>query len=418
MSPHVYAVGTCAEEILLGLIKVKDINKKLFILTPFDIPFLFKYKLTNSALFSLESTYIYKKNMFVNLVMRFIITFVYLPLRLVSLAKKKVFKIGLSENYNFPRIGISDLVVPEGMGLNFSFDIVKEIGWKGKLNYDFQLFVKKEYNYMSLLDSMGIPKGSKFVCLHVRESGFRNDMGRREYRNSSIKNYIPAIREITSKGIYVVRMGDNTMTPLPSMDKVIDYPFTKYKSDQIDLILIKYCYFFIGCQSGVYDVARLFHKNILVINMYNWTFGGPLRKKDRGILKHIFSKKDKKYLSVEEMYTGEWEIQNLFGDVENYIFVENSESEIVDAIVNYMCLMQSDTHDISKLQIKSEKYKKRQAYDIFKNNTLVSDNPIIETFTKYRLATHVEGASGLISDFYLNTNWSTDSLQNDINHEL
>ena len=36
---------------------------------------------------------------------------------------------------------------------------------------------------------MGISPDDWFACVHVRESGFRNDIGRREYRNAKIANY-------------------------------------------------------------------------------------------------------------------------------------------------------------------------------------------------------------------------------------
>ena len=56
LSPHVYGFGNLyGEEIHLGLIRAKYKNKKLVILYPFDIPFIFKYKLTNRALFNIKS---------------------------------------------------------------------------------------------------------------------------------------------------------------------------------------------------------------------------------------------------------------------------------------------------------------------------------------------------------------------------
>ena len=117
---------------------------------------------------------------------------------------------------------------------------------------------------------MGVSVDDCFVCVHVRESGFRNDAGRREDRNATIGNYVKAFERITERGGWVIRMGDATMTKLPEMERVILYAFTKYKSDLMDLFLIKKCGFFIGCQSGILDIASLFQKPTLIINMYNW----------------------------------------------------------------------------------------------------------------------------------------------------
>ena len=68
---------------------------------------------------------------------------------------------------------------------------------------------------------MGIPLSDWFVALHVREDG---DL---DYRNSSIGNYPDAIRVITRAGGWVVRLGDASMTPMPDMERVIDYAHSR-----------------------------------------------------------------------------------------------------------------------------------------------------------------------------------------------
>ena len=77
--------------------------------------------------------------------------------------------------------------------------------------------------------------------------------------------------------------------------------------------------------------------------MYNWTFGGPLHNCDRGILKHIFSKKKKVYLSVKELFSGGWDTQNMNGIIEDYDFVENSDEEILDAVVEYLDCVENNS---------------------------------------------------------------------------
>ena len=48
---------------------------------------------------------------------------------------------------------------------------------------------------------MGIPKNEWFVCLHVREGGFRNDYEESACRNASIHNYIKGIEAITIEAV-------------------------------------------------------------------------------------------------------------------------------------------------------------------------------------------------------------------------
>jgi len=416
LSPHVYAIGNCSEEIYYGLIKARLLKKKLVILYPFDIPFLFRYKLTNSYLFSLESDYIYRPSVLILFCIRLLMTIIYGTLRVFSLFVRKIFNIRIADLYKFPSIGRDDLfVIDEHIESELDFDLVEQFNWKDKFRYNFNFTIGGygEENIDSYIRSIGIPNGARFVCIHVREGGFRDDIGRKDYRNSDINNYIMAIKEITSRGMWVVRMGDNTMKPLPEMKNVIDYPFSICISDLMDLCLIKQCYFFIACQSGIFDTAKLFSKPVLMINAYNWTFGGPFHCRDRGIIKHIYSLKEKRYLSTKELFSSGWETQNLYGTINDYIFIENSQEEILDAVVEYLTCLDSGLFVASDRQIKAQNYIKQQARTIFSNNRLASYdvlNDHEETITRYRIASQVVGVEGVLCNSYLDKNWDNNPL--------
>ena len=261
---------------------------------------------------------------------------------------------------------------------------------------------------------LGIPPNAWFVCLHVRESGFRNDKGRREHRNSNINSYIPAINHITSNGGWVVRMGDDSMSKLPNLKNVIDYPHTSFKSELMDLVLIKLCYFFIGCQSGIFDVAKLFNKPVLLVNMINWTFGGPLHYQDRGILKHLYSKNKKRYLSINEMYTSDWSVQNINSTVNSdYSFADNTEQEIFDAVNEYYKLLSDDFFEPSIIQKSAAKELKTHSRQIIITNRLAPNSIMSdqeEMIEKFRYGIQIEGSLGHICNTYLNKNWSCDTL--------
>ena len=51
----------------------------------------------------------------------------------------------------------------------------------------------------------------KYVCLHVRDGGFKNDYKRSSKRNATFDNYIELIKYLCANNILVVRMGDNKM---------------------------------------------------------------------------------------------------------------------------------------------------------------------------------------------------------------
>jgi len=343
-------------------------------------------------------------------------TMVYGTLRLFSLFLRNFFNIRVPDLYVFPSIGRDKLFDFSEKNKNgFDFSSVEKFNWKDKFRYKFNFKIggHEEESLDLFIRRIGIPNGCKFVCVHVREGGFRNDVGRKDYRNSDINNYIKSIKEITSRGIWVVRMGDDTMKPLPKMKNVIDYPFSSFKSDLMDLCLISRCYFFIACQSGIFDTAKLFNKPVLIVNAYNWTFGGPFHYKDRGIIKHIYSVKEKRFLSTKELFTSEWETQNLYGTIKDYIFIENSQDEILEAVVEYLECLDIDLFAASDYQIKAQSYIKEQAYAIFSNNRLASRHTLSdheEYILRYRIASQVTGYDGSMCNSYLEKNWNYDYL--------
>ena len=219
VSPLVYAVGNCAEEIHFALLRAQKENKKLIILYPYNLPFfIVKYNLTNSELFKIDSEYIFfrEEGIFFHL-LRFLMTLVYFPLRLASLWMEKYFSISLNESYRTPRIGISNLWLPAEKTNQFSWDTVRLQKWENQLAEKLPVRLRKnsyEQGNNNLLE-MGLSSDDWFVCIHVRESGFRNDAARREYRNANIDNYVKACERIIEKGGWVIRMGDNSMKPLP-----------------------------------------------------------------------------------------------------------------------------------------------------------------------------------------------------------
>ena len=113
----------------------------------------------------------------------------------------------------------------------------------------------KDYNRgWDCLQKLGIPPDAWFVCLHVREEAPRS----RAALSADITTYRMAIESIVTRGGWVIRQGDPSMTPLPSMPQVIDYVHTNVRSDWMDVFLWAKCRFFIGTQSGPWLVPPTF----------------------------------------------------------------------------------------------------------------------------------------------------------------
>lgn len=63
-------------------------------------------------------------------------------------------------------------------------------------------------------------------------------------------------------------MEDGSMTPLPAMDRVVDYAHHPERSPELDLFLAARCRFFIGTSSGLALVATVFSRPVLYTNLH------------------------------------------------------------------------------------------------------------------------------------------------------
>lgn len=110
---------------------------------------------------------------------------------------------------------------------------------------------------------MGVPRNAWFVTIHVREPGFK---GSERFRDSDIATYIKAIKRVTDRGGWVIRLGDPSMTPLSPQRNVIDYAHSAKKSDWMDVFLCATARFMIATSSGVACVSHAFGVPIVMTN--------------------------------------------------------------------------------------------------------------------------------------------------------
>jgi len=120
------------------------------------------------------------------------------------------------------------------------------------------------------LRECGMPDDAWFVCVHVRESGYmRESPGSSEAtRNADIRSYLPAIEEITTRGGWVIRLGDPTMMPLPPMTQVVDYAHSALRADWMDVYLAASCRFMLSTTSGMSVVASTFGVPVGAANFF------------------------------------------------------------------------------------------------------------------------------------------------------
>lgn len=245
----------------------------------------------------------------------------------------------------------------------------------------------------ALREQMKIPKDSWFVCLHVREQGYLGEMHAYNIRSSSISNYLSAIRYITKKGGYVVRMGDPSMTTLPLMERVIDYANSGIRSELMDIYLASKCRFFIGCESGLYSLAWLFQKPICLINITSFVAAFPNLPNHLAIPKNVYSLKKQKFLTLKELLSSE-----IHSDFSEYIFVENTPEEILETIKEYLMFLERGRFNGSD-DLQNEVRKVRRLHHEY----LLKQDDTKETFKDSLLGTM--SVKGRIGSFYLDHHW-------------
>lgn len=149
----------------------------------------------------------------------------------------------------------------------------------------------------SCLEEMGLPKNAWFVCLHVREPGYKGDQT--AHRNAELNTHLLAVKAIVNNGGWVIRMGDHTMTNLPPMERVIDYALSKFKSDWMDVFLWSQGKFYLGANSGVYCVHNIFGVPAVMTNAFPLAVR-PFSKHDIFMPKLYYSELEERYLTFLE----------------------------------------------------------------------------------------------------------------------
>jgi len=152
------------------------------------------------------------------------------------------------------------------------------------------------------LRKLGLKKNSKFVLFHVRDKAYYNFKPASDFRNADIKNYIPAIKYLLSKGYFVFRVGAKVEKKLNIKHKnFFDYASNGARTDFLDIFLALKCFFCVTSGSGYDQIPVCARKPVVHTNMapigYFWSW----YKKSLSIFKYYYDFKTNKKLSLTEI---------------------------------------------------------------------------------------------------------------------
>lgn len=221
----------------------------------------------------------------------------------------------------------------------------------------FQIFTKKfkpsiNFNNFEIqeikkkIKKIGLKKNQKFICLIVRDNRYLKsklnfNTSYHDYRDSDIKDYEKGIKYLIKKGYFVFRMGKLQKKKINILNKnFIDYAFSKYRSDILDVWLMANCNFCISTGTGLDHISRIFKRPILYLNQIpikDWSS----HIKSLTYPKSIYRKKGKKFLNFEDYLKHSYHTKKEY--LKNEIeIVDLKKTQILNGIKEFLSLMNYD----------------------------------------------------------------------------
>jgi putative glycosyltransferase (TIGR04372 family) len=198
----------------------------------------------------------------------------------------------------------------------------------------------------------GLKPSDWFVCLHMRDAATRGDKdgAGESIRNTSFKNYESAICYITGLGGWVIRMGGSKVTPLPQMERVVDYARDPGQSAEMDIHLVRHASMFIGTTSGFAYVASSFGIPTAMVNAISSV--GLLWSKDTRFSLKLVHTRDGRMLTQREVTSEKWRWS--FPTFETIAqagleVTESSEDEILETVKEVLQLTGVDKYHLPLL---------------------------------------------------------------------
>lgn len=183
--------------------------------------------------------------------------------------------------------------------------------------------------------SWGMGPNDWYVCLHMRDPSHYGEAAGtgQAHRNAGVKNYKSVLRYITEKGGWVIKLGGPHSPKLPRMPRVIDYARGQFRSEMLDLHLIRNARYFIGTTSGLTNVAISFGVPSALVNCISTDaqlWGNHVRFAFK-----MVRLGDGRLITQRELTSTPWRWRTFSADVlahHNAILFDNTPDEILETV--------------------------------------------------------------------------------------
>ena len=191
------------------------------------------------------------------------------------------------------------------------------------------------------LRAIGIPPGSPFVCLIIRDSAYLDahqpgEWSYHNYRDSDIQNYVLAAEKLADRGYFVIRMGAKVREAMKTVHpRVIDYATNSMRSDFMDIYLGAKCKFCISTGTGLDAIPVMFRRHFVYLNIVPLGYLHTFRTDFISLTKKHILKEEGRSLTMREIFTHGVGFCMHTSDYESkgIKLIENTPEEIRDVVI-------------------------------------------------------------------------------------
>ena len=190
---------------------------------------------------------------------------------------------------------------------------------------------------------------NEFVCIHARDSYYlghqynvdESVFGYHDYRDFSINKYNKLAKYLSERNITVIRVGKGGNEKCNNPN-IVDFAMDAY-DELLDLYLNAKCKYYISTDTGAMLIPRLFARNTILINITSFiaAFFVQWRGGDEIFIpKLYYSKRQGRYLSIEEILIFDWEKTMIPPEkwgtselIQDSVYIENTETDILETYI-------------------------------------------------------------------------------------
>ena len=192
------------------------------------------------------------------------------------------------------------------------------------------------------------PQKKPIILLIIRDSKYLKDVTNtnsfsyHNHRDDNIARYDTLVKHIIKKGFFVIRMGKVAKKRLKINDEnFLDYPFSKYRNDFMDIFLGYKCELCISNVTGYDAVPTIFRKPMLFYGSIPVGYMLTSSKKFINTFYDHYSLKLKRRLTMEEIFMNKLDNKFKLNDFKKKKIILKKMSstlmiKIFDETINYL----------------------------------------------------------------------------------